>query len=102
MTDDELADLERLCEAATPGPWRPHHDPGIDTEDPDAPPWPGWCVSPDLSVIGHRDYRVICRTVRKAGENEPEDAAFIAAARTAVPALIRRVRELEQALAARD
>lgn len=71
MTPDRLAELKRLCEAATPGPWEANMD-------------QVWCDGWLADV--HRD----------------ENAAFIAAARTALPGLIAEVERLTDELAERD
>lgn len=84
MTDEELDELLRLHEAATPGPWEaaewfgtidggwaaigPHHQESDGEDD-----------APDS----------------ECHERAKRDAALIAAYRTAVPALVERVRELE-------
>lgn len=67
----DLAALDALYQAATPGPWE---------QDPDLECYV-CCV-----VKGRRDSRLL-RT-----EDSPEDAALIAAAVTALPDLLRRVR----------
>ncbi|MFN7185996.1 MAG: hypothetical protein ACK5VE_06490 [Alphaproteobacteria bacterium] len=67
MTEQELADLDALAAAATPGPWEQ-----IDSR--------AYSSGTGLQVC-------LC--------NETDaDAAFIAAARTAVPALVAEVRRL--------
>lgn len=74
MTDD-LTDLQALAQAATPGPWIADEGHGL-TADGDP-----------LAAAGPYD--------DPAGFWCHEDAAFIAAARDAVPALIARVRKAE-------
>lgn len=70
-----LDELERLCDAATPGPWS------------DA----NWEISgPDREVIF--DIPDVAADVAQA------DAAFVAAARHALPKLIAKVRELQAEL----
>jgi len=70
MTDDELKAARALCDAATPGPWAVSNDPFsnmvVDTD--------GTWVA-DVGIA-------------------PRDAAFIAAARALVPALIDEVERL--------
>lgn len=69
MTEQELADLDALAAAATPGPWEQ-----IDSR--------AYSSGTGLQVC-------LC--------NETDaDAAFIAAARTAVPALVAEVRRLQR------
>lgn len=94
MTDAELAELERLCEVATPGPWE--WEAGMFTGAAGRPynlqvrvasPWGEGELHP----------HVLLKTVN-GWEPKDSDAAFIAAARTAVPALIAEVRRLRDAL----
>ncbi len=77
MTDDELDAIEARANAATPGPWLP----SLDT-------WPPRRLdgSPRLSEITHSLGMF------------PGDMAFIAAARTDVPALIAEIRRLRALL----
>ncbi len=91
-TDEDVARVMELDAKATKGPWKSFHDHGIDVsqEDPIASAQPAWLV------IGNtipQDYRVVCRTVRKTGENEPEDAAIIAEYRTLAPRLAAALAE---------
>lgn len=74
MTPDELAELERLANAATPGPWEAD-DEGTNT-------------------IWGRDGGVVVPSIYSTSVCG-WDVAFIVAARTAVPALVAKVRELE-------
>lgn len=69
MTPEELATIEALANAATPGPWQ---DDGS-----------GWVIA---------NGRCIAET---HGANEEADTAFIAAASTAVRELIAEVRRLQ-------
>ncbi len=91
LTPEQLAEWRRLAEAASPAPWRhrdrlddgtPHCD--VLSDDGDS-----WCIvtgeNPASSADGGYDM-------------DPADARFIAASRTAVPALLDRVAELEAAL----
>lgn len=71
MTEIDLDALEALAEAATPGPWE----------------------AVGFYVRLGDGFAVALANSRQ--EHSPSDAAFIAAARTAVPALVARVRELE-------
>lgn len=110
MTNDELDRLEALCNAATRGPWYDHN-----TDDEmhmnayavsTSPVEP--CVDTDERINDHaiivaitllQTPRVVCTSDGRYEQN----AAFIAAARTALPALIaelRRIQAIEQA--ARD
>lgn len=88
MTEDELAALEVLTEAATPGPWEwldyDLHAVSVANDDP-------WDPAPGQKII-----------VTDGGAYPPEnaDATFIAATRTAVPALIAELRRLREVIAA--
>lgn len=121
MTGERLAELERLASAATPGPWRVgypafrcvlDHAGEAHGRGKCRYSFEGWRdgegqVSRDIGygpesvsgdeapvVAGTWDYE--CGGVR-----EPADAAFIAAARTAVPELVAEVRRLRAELARR-
>ena len=91
MTDPlDLDALERLCEAATEGPWE------------------AWMEGEPGNGVAHIE-QVPAKLTMTVGSDEPElgiyswaDANFIAAARTAMPRLIlelknarARIRELE-------
>jgi hypothetical protein len=74
MTKEQLQGLKDLCSAATPGPWTIHPD-----ED---------CQYNDVYTIRNaKTYSI--------GEALNTDAAFIAAARTALPELIAEVERLQ-------
>lgn len=79
MTTKELDRLQALCDRATAGPWH--------TEDVGEPPKRRWVV----------DAQYRCVAGGTAGGIGPRafDADFIAAARTALPALISEVRRLQ-------
>jgi hypothetical protein len=98
VSDDRLAELDRLAAAATPGPWftgypqtvagtfvkwsglatEVNRDPGYSSGQP---------IDPEGQVAGMWDYE-------EGGVRLAADAAFIAAARTAVPELVAEVRRL--------
>ncbi len=95
LTDAQLAEWEALAERATGGPWY--------TVD---PPW----ANSDWVNAGSEDPHggsLVCdcqaqhddMTDDDEGDNAISDAAFIAAARTAVPALIAEVRRLRACIA---
>ena len=88
MTRPSLAGIEQRAAAATGGPWSAadeHGDlPGAD---------PAWCVSRMTE-----DGRWMHDVADEFGL-EPADAEFIAAARTAVPALTAAVRDVLAVLA---
>ena len=89
MTSAELDELERLANAATPGPWvlvtsrvgpaSPHHAPRVDH-----------AVMSNGGPI-----------VAFGLHSQRADPRLIAAAREAIPKLIARVRELEELAASR-
>jgi hypothetical protein len=83
-TELDLDELERLAAAATPGEWS--YDWGA--------VWAAAQGGGRMVLLDMRSYN------DDRFEEAPHDGAFIAAARTAVPALIARVRELEAAVAA--
>lgn len=82
MTDEELAELEALAEEASPAPWRTYGP----------------------LVLGPEDYEMdVCDCNMGDGADYADaeeeraalaDAAFIAASRTAIPSLIRALREM--------
>jgi len=85
----DLDALQALCDAATPGPWRCHRF----TAD-----------SPCDRILASEDLadEVIGAHYGEALRIDPKDAAFIIAAREALPRLIGRVRELEAEAARRE
>lgn len=83
MTENERADLRRLHEAATPGPWVHTTDAMTGSE------W-GY-IRPGVSAAP------LAQMWRNHGRLMP-DAEFIAAARTAVPALLDEVEGLRAVL----
>jgi hypothetical protein len=80
MTDDRLAELERLCAAATPGPWEVDADRRLALGVASVR-----CVHGTRPTVAHVDAHL---------REMDEAAAFVAAARTAVPELIAEVRRL--------
>jgi hypothetical protein len=72
MTDEQLAEWQRLADAATPGPWR----------------YRGIYVGTDAGLV--------------ASAELPLHAAFIAASRTAVPALIEEVERLRDEIVTKE
>lgn len=84
MTDEELAEIEARAVRATAGPWITHGygsgDSYVRVTQPD-----GWPDDP------------VCDVGRNTNNRE-QDAAFIAYARTDVPALVAEVRRLQKAL----
>lgn len=91
MTDEELAELERLCAAATPGPWYWNaEDEEMHTTVAVREEWPpGEWYDRTIVLDG------VWWNTGDAGVRASEsDIAFIAAARTALPRLIAEVRRL--------
>lgn len=85
----DLDAVSRRCEAATPGPWKAYHrDGSYSPADDESNAGLG------LEVDGPPD-AVLRGTYRRSA-----DAQFIAHAREDIPALLARVRELEQEAAA--
>lgn len=81
MTDERLAELERLANAATPGPW-----------------FPRWGGEPGY-VYSQSAERVIAMLADEQNDGLPRpNSQLIAAARTAVPELIAEVRRLRAAI----
>jgi hypothetical protein len=78
LREEQLQEIEARAAAATPGPWRTRDQRGSNLEQVESVS--GWHVGDDFS---------------------PQDAAFIAAAREAVPALVAEVRLLRAQLAVR-
>jgi hypothetical protein len=80
ITDDDLSTWERLASAASPGPWR-----SCGASDGQC----SCCVVWSLPA----DYPILRGTNEDDGSGRWQDAAFAAAARTAVPDLCAEVRE---------
>lgn len=74
MSESQLADLERLADAATPGPWHVDED------------WTQEVLSRDGTLIV------------KLPHERAREADFIAASRTAIPALLADLREARASL----
>ena len=92
VTPDQLAELRWLAEAATPGPWESSHNvdpPSDDNYRPNNPNREGRGEGPTITGT-YRDVKAMAAA----------DAAFIAAARTAVPALCAEVERLTAQVAA--
>lgn len=84
MTQQELDALKTLADVATPGPWLPC------TATLEGVLWEAWGCTPTVTA----------RTELQADMAAQADAAFIAAARAAVPALIAEVERLQVAWSA--
>lgn len=81
MTDPDLAELRRLAEVATPGPWQASFD-----------------QSEVASPCGDGSYDLVCAAIAN-GATDPKNAAFIAAANpAAILALLDCVASAEAAL----
>ena len=97
MTRRELAELKALVEAATKGPWHVGFDDGSGAEDRQL-----WIVAwEQQDALGLNSTIVSGNDGDGAptGVRSPADAAFIAAAREAVPRLIKQVDRLEAGIA---
>ncbi len=109
MTDERLAELERLANAATPGPWHSRdsrrHPENWTVRATGETNWPeGGCSWDVLACIrpedDPEDYGfVVIFGEADDGEVQPKstDLDFIAAARLAVPELIAEIRRLRGA-----
>lgn len=83
LTDEDVAELERLCAAATPEPW--DFEPGD---------WPHKChtvITARRSGMTARSPLALISDVL-GSEEAAKDAAFIVRARTAIPALLSALR----------
>lgn len=81
-----LDELERITNAATPGPWSEDHNGTPDSPD----DWYGAAILGALKL--HPGGAITaCNLIQV--DSIPADARFIAEARTAVPALIAELRE---------
>lgn len=91
MTDARLAELERLASMATPPPWK--WQDWYHYGDPDKGPNPQTLVGPlrPPGEYGPANVRIV--SFEEPPEN-PADAAFIPAAREALPELLQEVRRL--------
>jgi hypothetical protein len=78
-------EIEKRANAATEGPWTKVRE--------DMPPGFALCVAATAPGPQHRIYAIVSGGTRPASDQD-----FIAAARTDVPALVARCRELEKAL----
>jgi hypothetical protein len=108
MTDEELAEIEELANAATPGPWHVRQ-----LDDDFAMSLVAISTIPDTG-LGERwpdfDHHEIVaatlvqqpRYVDVADERWDENAQFIAAARQSIPRLIAEIRRLRHLLAATE
>jgi hypothetical protein len=97
VTPAERAQLRKLADAATPGPWRPGQYDDHKGEWHDSTWFDVRHITADdrTVIVGQSD----------AADNLPTkvaDAAFIASARTAVPALLDAVERLEKVCCQRD
>ncbi|MGW2256224.1 hypothetical protein ACWCXH_39760 [Kitasatospora sp. NPDC001660] len=108
MTDEELAEIEALADAATPGPWHVRQ-----LDDDFAMSLVAISTVPDTGAgerspdFGHHEIVAATlvqqpRYVDIADERWDENAQFIADARQNVPRLIAEIRRLRQLLATSD
>ncbi|GAA4582516.1 hypothetical protein GCM10023194_17450 [Planotetraspora phitsanulokensis] len=108
MTDEDLAEIEALANAATPGPWYVRR-----LDDDFAMSLVAISTAPDTG-LGERwpdydHYEIVAATlvqhpryVDVADERWDENAQFIAEARHEVPRLIAEIRRLRELLAIAD
>lgn len=80
MDDERLKEIEARAAAATPGPWEVNNAHG-------------------MCVIGDGGEEFVADMEGAMWQGKHEDASFIAAARTDIPDLVARVRELEAEVA---
>ncbi|GAA4836109.1 hypothetical protein [Kitasatospora terrestris] len=108
MTDDELAEIEEVANAATPGPWHVRlldddyamnlvaistvPDTGLGER------WPDFDHHENVAATLVQQPRY----VDVADERWDENAQFIAEARQNIPRLIAEIRRLRQLLATKD
>jgi len=89
MTDEELKHLEALCAKASPGPWLEEN---CDID-------PGPTLSADIRINADGLMRMHLSAYESEVRQLFENAAFIAAARTALPAALAEIRRLQTELA---
>ena len=96
MVEQELQGIEERANAATPGPWR------VNTENlwMHGNPVGSFYAGVDANSNEHQWVSVITEVSAWDVGTAAVDAAFIAAARTDVPALVAEVRRLRMELAA--
>lgn len=87
MTDEQLREIQKRCDAATPGPWR------------------FW--SRDITPLRITDRSGRIDALLDAGEdargfNREEDAAFVASARQDIPSLLAEIKILKGNLSAME
>jgi hypothetical protein len=82
LTPDQVQELQRLCEAATEGEWRVFGISGV--------------TSPEFDIVweGAVGQDEDGTPINVLGCHSPEDAAFIAASRTALPSALATIEEL--------
>jgi hypothetical protein len=98
MIEQVLSELEKLCEAATPGPWRAGRADMVSYDGAGGGPFKNVYCDDPRGGVHHVTGDVLPYTVAR-GEGDKDEcrhnAAFIAAARTALPVLIAEVRRLQ-------
>lgn len=101
ITDEQLAQLKALAEAATPGPWEDDAEEGGIVW---GPPGSGESLYGALRRGKHREDKGSYGPIAVTNDDEyvhsnrwKEDSAFIAAARNLVPALISEIERLRAA-----
>lgn len=89
LTDEELEELERLEQDATPGPWVFRDDSCGEYR----------VLGPDCKLVFNKDFGGLRRHLMPPHE---EDARLFVAARNALPSLLAEVRELRAIVAQID
>lgn len=96
MADLDLDGIERIANAATPGPWV--YDDGVDVQCDFPSTMPYQEKNRAAAVIGpYSETDPRGSTIFTDDDVKDDDGAFIAAARTAVSALVAEVRRLREA-----
>ena len=83
-TDDELAELQARCDAATPGPWTPKRL-----------LFDGVVIRREGCEVTTPEYDVCANIQNGAPIRKVEDAVFIAAARTDLPCVLKDNKRLK-------
>jgi hypothetical protein len=99
MTDGELSRLKALAEAATPGPWDVYSETIADKSAATAEfDYQVQNTEPFVGRVFMLNGDGKCPAITGCGPTSEANAAFIAASRKAVPALVAEVRRLREAL----
>ncbi len=88
MTPTQIAELEAKCEKATPGPWDIGNEDEVTEGIPHIEIDAGPCPSPAYKCIAHVQSTMDESDDFELTDEDRANAAFIAAARTAIPELL--------------